>query len=744
MSRSINALCLAVLLAIPQLALPASQADDSSMSGAEPRPRIGLVLGGGGARGAAHIGVLRELERLRIPIDAIVGTSMGAIVGGLYAAGSTPDELETVVGSLDWRDSLQDKPPRRDLPFRRKQDDALYPIKLELGLRDGEVLLPRGLIQGQRLGDVLRDLSVASAGIANFDDLTIPFRAVASDIVTGDRVVLGSGDLTRAMRASMSVPGIFAPVVIDGRTLVDGGLVGNLPVETIRDMGVDIIIAVDVEFPLYRPDQLNSAVDISAQVLTILIRKETRRQIESLNTSDILIRPDLGQFGSSNFAEIAWAIEPGQVATRANETELRKLAMTENEWLRYMANRKPGKRAAETVDFVRVKNSAPLSKRALESRLLTKVGDEIDTRLLARDAANIYGLDLYERVDYEVIDADGQTGVEFDATAKSWGPSYLRLGLALEDDFDGSTAFNLSARLTRAGVNRLGAEWRTDAQVGTEPLLVSEFYQPLSFDARYFIAPRIDLGQANINVFADESRIARYRVSDAAFGIDAGRELGRWGEFRVGVFRGAGEARLKVGNPELDNFSFESGGWFANFAVDTLDDGQIPLHGTRLNLRWQGSRPGLGADSNFDTLTGDFTAVDTWGRHSLQAGLSYSTTYGSNDQVQSFFPLGGFLRLSGLARGELAGPHAALGRLIWYRRSGETGGGIVDVPLYFGASIEAGNVWQQRSAIELDSVLISGSLFVGLDTVLGPLYLAAGFAEQGKTNFYLSLGAPPR
>lgn len=737
-------LCLMALLALPIADAAAQQAATASESAPQSRPRIGLVLGGGGARGAAHIGVLRELERLQVPIDAIAGTSMGAIVGGLYAAGKSPDELEAVVSSLDWRDSLKDKPARRDLSFRRKQDDAAYPIQLELGVREGEVLLPRGLIQGQRLGQELRELTESSAGITDFDQLSIPFRAIASDIVTGERVVMGSGDLTQALRASMSVPGIFAPVVIDGRTLVDGGIVGNLPVETIRDMGVDVIIAVNVEFPLYRPEQLNSAVDISAQVLTILIRKETRRQIESLGDDDILIYPDLGQFGSSNFAEIAWAIEPGQVAARQQEPALRELSVSAQEWQRYLAGRKPIKPVAETIDFVRVRNSGPLSIRALESRLQTEPGDKVDTSTLANDAANIYGLDLYERVDYSVIQEDGQTGVVFDAIAKSWGPNYLRLGLSLEDDFDGSTAFNLATRLTRAGVNRLGAEWRTDAQVGTDPLLISEFYQPLSFDARYFIAPRIELKQTNINVFADDFRVARYRVSDATFGIDTGRELGRWGEFRIGAFRGAGEARLKVGDQQLGNFQFESGGLFALFAVDTLNDGQIPLHGNRLSLRWEGSRPSLGADEKFDTFSGDYLTVDTWGRHSLQAGLSYSTTFSSNDQVQNFFPLGGFLQLSGLARGELTGPHAALARLVWYRRSGETGGGIVEVPLYFGASLEAGNVWQQRSDIVSSAVLVSGSLFIGLDTAIGPIYLAAGLAEQGRKNFYLSLGAPPR
>lgn len=744
MHSSISALLLGTLL---QLSLPAAAAPDSGEKTAadDERPRIGLVLGGGGARGAAHIGVLRELERLHIPIDAIAGTSMGAIVGGLYAAGKSPADLEEIVASLDWRASFTDQTPRRDLQFRRKQDDAAYPIRFELGLREGRLLLPRGLIQGQKLGHILRELTLATAGIESFDELPIPFRAVASDIETGEAYLISSNDLTRAMRASMSAPGIFAPVVVNGHTLVDGGLVGNVPVETMQSMGVDVIIAVDVEFPLYPPEQLQSALDITGQMLTILIRKETRRQLQELDEDDILIRPDLGQFGSTDFAAITEAIEPGAVATQQVAHLLQRYSLDETDWQQHLAARVHGPvRPYPQLDFVRVVDGAPLSTRVLESRLSTRPGDVLDPERLADDIASLYGLDLYEFVDYQVVNDGDQTGIEINAQPKSWGPNYLKFGMQLEDDFEGTTAFNLSARLTRAGVNRLGAEWRTDVQVGTEPLLVSEYYQPLSFDARYFIAPHIDLRQNNFRTFSGDDRIARYRRSESQFGIDIGRELGRWGEFRVGAFRGAGEARLKVGDPALPNFDFESGGLFANFAVDTLDHAQIPLHGSRVNLRWEMSRPGLGADNDSDTVSAELMTVNTWGRHTLSLGLDFGTTIQSANEVQNYFPLGGFLRMSGLARGEISGPHSGLARLVWYRESGETGGGVFDFPLYVGASIEAGNVWQRRSDISVESLLMSGSLFIGLDTYFGPLYLAGGLTESGKSNFYLSFGTAPR
>jgi NTE family protein len=293
-------------------------------------------------------------------------------------------------------------------------------------------------------------------------------------------------------------------------------------------------------------------------------------------------------------------------------------------------------------------------------------------------------------------------------------------------------------------MNSLGAEWRTDFQIGTEPFLASEFYQPLSFDSRYFVAPRVDLAQTNFNAFSGAMSIARFRQSEGELAFDAGRELGHWGELRLGAFRGAGNARVMVGDPDLPNINFQTGGLRASFGIDTLDDGQIPLHGLRINSSITLSRPGFGADSNFDIVEVSATKVWSYSRNTFQVGVEFGSTIESDDLIQNFFPLGGFLRLSGLERGQISGPHAGLARLVYYRRMGETGGGLFDVPLYLGASIEAGNAWQSRSDISTGSLLMNGSLFAGLDTWFGPLYLAGGLAEGGDSSFYLFLGTPPR
>lgn len=741
-SQTCRFLSIFTLMTIGSLAI----ADDTPQESERDRPRIGLVLGGGGARGAAHIGVLRELERLRIPIDAIAGTSMGAVVGSLYASGKTPDELEELVLSIDWVDAFVDSSRRQELSFRRKQDDAAFPVKLELGMKDGDVQLPKGLIQGQKLQLILREQLLHVSDIHDFDQLPIPFRAVASNIDTAEPYVMSSGDLALAARASMSAPGLFSPVVIDGKTLVDGGLVGNVPVSAIKDMGVDIVIAVDVEFPLYPPEQLQSALEITEQMLTILIRKETRRQLEGLEEGDILIRPDLGEYGSTNFSQIEQTIAPGAAATIAKADELSALSLAEEQYALYKAQRGVHKLDKDVIDFVRVIDNGQLSGKVLKARLMTKAGDRIDTVQLAQDTGRLYGLNVYESVDYQVVNDGEQTGVEFETRAKSWGPNFLKFRLAIEDDFEGSTAFNLATRLTMTGMNSLGAEWRNDLQIGTEPYFESEFYQPLSFDSRYFVAPRIQLAQRNLNAFANDLSVARYRVSEAEFGVDVGRELGRWGEFRLGVIRGIGTARVRVGDPSLSNIDFEQGSIFARFSVDTLDDAQIPKGGSLANVEWVLSRRGLGGDSNYDTLQASIDKFWSWGRddrNTMQAGFEYATTIESDNRVQEFFPLGGFLRLSGMERGEISGPHAGLLRLMYYRQLGGERG-FFDMPLYVGGSLEAGNAWQNRADINAGSLIVNGSLFAGVDTYVGLLFLGAGFSEAGNNSFYLFLGDPRR
>jgi NTE family protein len=738
--RHVAILCIALSLAAVANAAESEQAADVTPS---ERPRVGLVLGGGGARGAAHIGVLRELERMRVPIDAIAGTSMGAIVGGLYASGMSVDELETLVAEMDWADAMSDEPDRSDLRFRRKQDARNFPVALDIGLERGRFKLPLGVVQGQKLDLILRNLTLPVSGISSFDDLTIPFRAIASDIETGEMYVMHSGDLATAIRASMSVPGVLAPVSLDGHLLVDGGLVGNLPVDVVRDMGVDVVIAVDVEFPLYALDELQSAITVSEQMLTILIRKETRRQIEKLGDRDVLIRPQLGTFGSASFGAILDVIEPGATAAREQEPQLAELAVDEATYREWQRGREPREPGDGRLAFVRVEQDSRLSEQVLESRMAVAAGDPVDAAVLAEEAAQLHALDVFEKVNYRLVEEDGETGVVFDARAKTWGPSFLNFGFTLEDDFEGATNFDLRARLTRPAVNRYGGEWRVDLRLGTEPRLLTEFYQPLRTDSRLFVAPYVDLNQSNFNVFDDQDIVSRVRISELAGGIDAGAEIGNFGEFRLGAFSGGGESWVTVGNAAASNPDFRTGGMRALLRFDTLDKPWFPTNGLQADFEWRKSLEQLGADDSYDIIDMSLQAVRTRGKSTFGFGLDYQTTLSFDGAVQDLFRLGGFQRLSGYERGALSGPHAAVAKLLFYRRIGDSPGGLFDAPIYFGASLEAGNVWESRNDMSLGSALLHGSLFVGIDSYVGPMFFAAGVGEGGLSNFYLVIGAPP-
>ena len=393
---------------------------------------------------------------------------------------------------------------------------------------------------------------------------------------------------------------------------------------------------------------------------------------------------------------------------------------------------------------MRFEHDGRLSTEYLAARSGVEVGDALTPEHLARGANRVYGLDMFEQVSYRIVEDGDQVGVVYSADPKSWGPDFLNVGVSLQDDFAGSTAFNLAARLTKTGLNDHGAEWRTDVQLGTDLLLQSEFYQPYGKGLRYFVAPRIDLQQNNRNVFVDDQNLAQLRVAESELGVDVGAELGSIGEVRFGVYAGEGKARFNVGGPLFPDYRYDIGGLFAQVQIDTFDQARFPRTGLGARLRWDSSLTSLGGNADYDKL--DFEFVSSWsvGKNTFNAGISYATMFGTNDQPQDFTPMGGFLRLSGFDVGQISGPHAALGRLVYYRRLGESSNGLLDVPVYVGASAEYGNAWQDRSDMSFESMLLNGSLFAAVDTFVGAIYVAAGFAEGGERAFYLSIGSRPR
>lgn len=706
----------------------------------EPRPKVGVVLSGGGARGAAHVGVLKVLEDMRIPIDAIAGTSMGAVVGGLYASGMSPAEIESLIRSVNWQDAFQDRPPREELGFRRKQDDRNFLVRYALGVTEEGFVLPLGLIQGQKLEQVLRKATLPVTEVHSFDDLPIAFRAVATDLENGDAVIMDSGDLVSAMRASMSAPGVFAPVQRDGRLLADGGLVDNLPVEVARSMGVDVLIVVDVSFPLYKREELTSPLEVTNQAFAILIRNKTQAQRASLAQADVLIEPDLGRFPSADFSRVPQAIRAGEQGATQSRSSLQALSLEPRAYERYLAARTMHGLSNPVIEFVRADATSTEYTGLIDARMKDLIGKTFDKEVVDKRLSGLYALDRFESIDYSLVEEQGRTGIELDLRRKSWGPNYVRVGLNLEDDFEGNSRYNAAARFIVTEINRLGGEWLTDLQIGDNPRIFTEFYQPLSLASRYFIAPQANFEERSVFSLDGRERVAEYRVRSTYGGVDFGRELSNWGEVRLGVRRGSERSRILIGDPDLPTDDFERGGVFARFSYDKLDSIFFPRHGQQFEFQWRGERDNLGGDEDFDTFETSWLVARSFDRHTLIFWADAGTSDDPPLTPESFFSLGGFFNLSGLPPGFLAGPHYGIGRLLYYKRIGRGGEGVLDFPAYAGVSLEAGNTWLERSDMSLDDLRTNGSLFFGVDSPLGPLYLAAGFDEDGDKAFYLFLG----
>ena len=706
------------------------------------RPRICVVLSGGGARGAAHIGVLKVLEDLRIPIDCIVGTSMGALVGAAYATGTTVAEMESIVAEMSTDVLFKERPPRQELSVRQKQDEQLNLVGPEVGLRGGEIHLQKGLVSGVQLETVLRRLSKAK-GYRRFDDLQIPFRAVATDVVTGRAIVFGEGELANVIRGSMSVPGAVAPIEIGDLLLVDGGITNNLPVNIAREMGAQVVIAVNLGTPLLKREQLGSVVGIAAQMLFILTEQNVQASIASLGERDVLIEPALGDYSFGDFDHMAKTVPIGEAAARKATGFLRRLAVSSEEFAELRAKQTRSSPTDQApVDEIRFENLARVNPAHAASLLRTKVGEPIDQQVLDRDIRRLYGTGDFEHVGYRIIDEPGRRILAIEAVEKAWGPNYLRFGLRFSTDFKGDTNLDLYASYRRTWLNSLGAEWKTDARFGRDLSLATEFYQPVDVAGTFFVAPRIEVGRQLVDLFDGTDRIAQlaFRYSRAA--LDVGTQFSSYGEWRAGIVRGVVDGSVSTGArglvSDLGLERLRIGGWASRVFFDQLDSNSFPRSGVSAGLEAFGSRTGLGAQDSYTKWDTGGLAAHSFGDNTFLLGWLVGGKSGS-DPLPTYdqFSLGGFLQLSGYPTGALLGETMRFGRLLYYRK-------LVRQTLlegvYAGLSVEAGKLGNSAIASTPKGVIKAGSVYLGFDTYLGPVYLGYGQSSTGARSFYLFLG----
>ncbi|CAI8709885.1 NTE family protein [Pseudomonas chlororaphis] len=704
-----------------------------------PRPKIGLVLSGGAARGLAHIGVLKALEEQGVKIDAIAGTSMGAVIGGLYASGYKIDELEKLALGIDWQQALSDAPPREDIPFRRKQDDRDFLVKQKLSFRDdGSLGLPLGVIQGQNLALLLESMLAHASDTRDFDKLPIPFRAVATDIASGEKVVFRKGHLPRVIRASMSIPAVFAPVEMDGRLLVDGGMTDNIPLDVARDMGVDIAIVVDIGTPLRSRQQLATVVDVLNQSITLMTRRNSEEQLASLHKSDVLIQPPLASFGVTDFGRAQEMIDAGYRATRILDARLAPLRRAEPMDAELSAARTPSQRTP-IITAIRVENDSKVSDDVIRYYIRQHIDEPLDLGRLQTDMGTLYGLDYFEQVQYRVVHKGNDHTLVINARGKRSGTDYLRLGLNLSDDMRGDSAFNLGASYRVNGINSLGAEWLTRVQIGDQQELYSEFYQPLDVGSRYFIAPYIGIESQNIEAVLDNDPIAEYRLERYGFGLNIGRQIGNSGEIRFGVGEAWGKADVRVGDQDLPSESFNEGYYELRYSFDSLDNVYFPHAGEDIGLSLRQFEPSLGSDKRYRQWEFKLDKALSSGPNTFILGGRYGRTLDEAEVVTSSFVLGGARQLSGFRQDALSGQNISLMRGVYYRRLTPRSYLPLDFPLYIGGSLERGRAWNNDN--EFDSGYINAaSVFLGFDTPLGPLNFSYGINDDNQKAVYLNLG----
>ena len=708
-----------------------------TVAGAEapPRPRVCLALAGGGALGLAHVGVLRALEEMRVPIDCIAGTSMGAIVGGLYAAGYSPAELEELALTLDWSGFVRDAPERRHLPYRRKIDDQLYLTRWEFGVSKSGLELPAGLVGGHRLGVELRLLGLRAIGVESFDDLPIPFRAVAADATDGETVVLDRGNLASALRASMAVPGLFAPVERDGRLLVDGGVVANVPVDAALAMGAEVVIAVDLGRPLAERDRPKSITGVVSQSLDALRQRESAR---ALAKADLVVRPDLEDWSLLDFHAAGELLERGAAAARGQMSSLQRFAVDSASWTSYLERQRRGT-PSFPIEQVVLEPGPGLPLAAVRRAVRTRPGEPLDPDLLAADLDRLWELGEFETVDFTLEPvAAGGWDLRLVGHRKSWGPNFLRTGLSIASDLEGSSSFNLLGALTMTGRGRLGREVKVAAQAGEVPTLITEVYQPLAGSRVPFAALGLQAAETKERVPVDDVRV-QYRLLSWRASFDLGLALGRWGEVRFGYRHQRTRSHAFGEAPsDLPEFDRDNSGLGALLVFDQLDRVNFPRRGLLVVADYHEARTELGADESYRRLDLQSVAAATAGRHSLVALLRGHSGLGGELPPEEWTGVGGLFDLSGLPPGDVAGSYGAVGTLIYLYRLGNLpkfGEGI-----YVGLSLETGNAWRTAEEVSASDLRRSFALLFGADTFLGPVYVGHGHTTGGSDSFYLYVG----
>ena len=702
------------------------------------RPRIGLALSGGGALGLAEIGVIQWMEEHHIPVDRIAGTSMGSIIAAMYATGMSPDEIKAFAEKIDWELALTPEPAYTQLSYRRKQDRRNFLVRTPLGLKQG-LSGPNGYNSGQSVGLLLDRIAFPQAGIKSFDDLPIPFRCVATDMETGDAIVLHDGPLARALRASMAIPGVFTPVNLDGHVLADGGMVQNIPVETARSMDSDVVIAVELRLPPENVAELNSLSGVLSRAIDVMVLQNERR---SLAHADVKISVDMKGFSVTDYSRIDELIQLGYKTASDLSASLLPYAIQDPaEWQHYLDTRQARKlQPIRQVEAVQVTGADRDMQRRIEKELRPQVGrplnlPDLDTRL-----TRIAGRGQFDDLGYEGFVQNGVPSLRITAHEKSYGPPFV--DLAVNVDGSGVAAFDFSAgtRITFMDIAHSGGEWRNDLLLGSRNLAASEYYQPLG-SSGFFVAPYAFASKYARNSFSGLTRVAIFGDERAGGGFDLGFDRGRRSEFRLGYELFSGKLSPLVGASGLPIANGSTGKVRARYVWDGQDSPSVPSTGTRIvaEVSHTLQSPGLINPLNqFEIQTSTF--VPTSEKTSLFFATAGGTSFRGTAGPFEVFTLGGPFRLGAYLPDELIGNHYAYTSL-GFRREFYKLPAFVGRKIYWGGWYEAGTAFGSPLT-DNGPVVIRGSFNAGViaDTIIGPIAIAGSVSPTGQSRVNFSIG----
>ena len=718
------------------------------------RPKIGLALSGGGAKGSAHIAVLEILEQNNIPVDYVAGTSIGAYVGGLYALGYNAAEIKEIMFSVGLDRGTSDSIDRDKLPYRHKRHLDKFNVGLEAGYRDREIRIPWGVLYGQSMSAAYRRSVGNIPNFDSFDDLAIPFRAVATNLADSSAVILDHGDLLRALKASAAVPGALVPVEIEGKLLVDGGMAENLPITQVRNMGADIVIAVDISSSLNAAKDIGNALGVLNQITNFLTVQNLEEQKERLGAGDIYIRPPVAQLSTSDFSDLGPAYDAGTAAAQQQLQALRELSIDADEYEQYQRQKRQKlielkRRGNLLIVAIILDNQSDFNDEFLLHTLGLQPGYPISTGQILIAIDRLYSLDHFERVEAVFEDREEGRVLIVEVVKKSWGPNYLEFGIGWEDDFTLESEITIDFGFTIGNITDNNGEWRNELSIGTDKNFRSELYLPIDQIQRFYQTTLFEYDRQELDLFVDNDLAFSLEQTSYRIDLGLGYKIGTSTVVETGLIfeRGRFENDLFLD----EDIKYKSPGVFLRFGYDSLDRISFPTRGNRLTIavidRHEDldGAPNAGTTSQDDNYRSiqyllDWKGATSQGNHGVIGNASLAYVDSEIDDSVHYVQLGGFLNLSGYFKNALVGNHKAFAALAYQYNLGRSLFGLSKFPIYAGASVEAGNVWTAADSISSDDLISAGSVYLSTDSQLGPIALAYGFNDDDQNSYYFYLG----